>query len=112
MTKTFKTAAITLAATLLPLSAANATEPRSVEVSFADLNLSQEAGQKILNQRIENAVEAVCGKLTGKPTFDGVVRACQTETRFAAYNSRDLAIANYGSERFASMSRKIRLVAR
>ena len=55
---------------------------------------------------------AVCGELTGKPTFDGEIRACQKETRIAAHRSRDLAVAAYGSERFAGKSRTIRLVAR
>lgn len=112
MTKTFTTAALALAATLLPLGAANAAEPRAADVSYADLDLSSAAGQAIFDRRIENAVEAVCGTMEGRPTFDRAVRECQKDTRIAAYKSRDLAIANYGSGRLAAKSRTIRLVAR
>ena len=111
MTKTFNAAALALAATLLPLSAVNSAEPRSADVSYADLDLSSAAGKAILDRRIESAIEAVCGKMEGKPTFDGGVRECQQETRIAAMKSRDLAIAAYG-KRLASKDRKIRLVAR
>ena len=112
MTKTFTTAALALAATVLPLSAAHAGEPRAADVSYADLDLSSEAGQAIFDRRIERAVEAVCGKMEGKPTFDRAVRECQAETRIAAKTSRDIAVAEYGRERLASKDRKIRLVAR
>ena len=112
MTKIFSTADIALAAPFLPLSASSAAEPRSADVSFAGLDLSSEAGQAIFDRRIENAVEAVCGSLTGKPTFDGAVRQCHKETRITARKSRDLAIANYGRGRLAESERKIRLVVR
>ncbi|QIQ86034.1 UrcA family protein [Erythrobacter sp.] len=112
MTKTITTAAITFAASLLPLSAANAAEPRSADISYADLDLSSEAGQAIFDRRIEAAVEAVCGRTEGRPTFDRAVRECQAETRIAAKTSRDLAVAKYGQQQLARKDRKIRLVAR
>ena len=42
-------------------AAAQTTETASVKVSFADLNLSSEAGAKVMLQRIRNAAEKVCG---------------------------------------------------
>jgi UrcA family protein len=112
MTKTFAVAAIAFAAIALPLSATSAAEPRSADVSYAELDLSSEAGRAIFDRRIETAVEAVCGKMQGKPTFDRAVRDCQQETRIAAMKSRDLAVAAYGRDGLVRADRKIRLVAR
>lgn len=116
MTKTFTAAAIALAAFALPLtaplSAAQANEGATVSVSYADLDLSSEAGQEIFDRRIDRAIEQVCGSLTGRPTFDASVRSCQLETQAVAKQSRDLAVANYGDERLARTDRRIRFAVK
>jgi UrcA family protein len=48
-------------------AAAQNTETVSVKVSFADLNLSTEAGAKIMLQRIRNAAKEVCGTESDDP---------------------------------------------
>ncbi len=112
--KNFTAVALTAAAALaLPLSAANASEPRTVSISYGDLNLSSKAGQAILDRRINAAVEAVCGRIENRPTFDSAVRQCQSETRLTAQQSRDIAVASYDNGQLASNDRReIRLVAR
>ncbi|WP_162013481.1 UrcA family protein [Erythrobacter sp. NAP1] len=112
MTKTFATAALALAAIALPLGAAHASEGRSVSISYADLDLSSQAGQEIFDRRIERAVQAVCGTMQGRPSLDAAVRKCQQETQVSANKSRDLAIANYGRTQLAGADREIRLVIR
>ncbi len=113
--KTLAAATIAITAAALPLGAASAGEARTATISYEDLNLSSQAGQDILDRRIENAVEAVCGRLQGRPTFDSAVRECQTQTRLTAMQSRDIAVASYGRTQLAGnprASRQIRLVAR
>lgn len=108
MTKTFASAAIALAALALPFSAAQANEGATVSVSYADLDLSSKAGQDIFDRRIERAIEQVCGRMIGRPTFDASVRKCQTETKVSAQQSRDLAVESYGDVRLARSDRQIR----
>lgn len=112
MTKTFATAALAIAAIAMPLSAAQASEGSSVTVSYADLDLSSEAGRDVFDRRIDRAIESVCGRMTGRPTFDSSIRTCQLETQAAAKESRDFAVANYGDARFAQNERKIRFAAK
>lgn len=111
MTKTFATAALAIAAVAMPLSVAHASEGRNVTVSYADLDLSSKAGQQIFDRRIERAIESVCGRMTGRPTFDASTRDCQLETQAVAKSSRDVAVANYGNASLAAGERKIRFAA-
>lgn len=107
------TAALTAAAAFaLPIHAANAAEGQTVSISYADLNLASEAGQSILDHRIENAIDDVCGKLEGRPTFDSAVRKCRMQTRTSAMQSRDVAVANYGRTQLAQNARIIRFAVR
>lgn len=58
----YTAAAIALTATGFTASAsAQARTTKSVEVSYADLDLSSDAGQNILDGRIKGAVRKVCG---------------------------------------------------
>lgn len=116
--KTLSGAALAAAAALaLPLGAAQAagqdSAEREITISYADLNLASQAGQMILDERIEDAIVKVCGTYEGRPTFDAAVRKCQQQTRINAMQSRDLAVANYGRAQLARGERReIRLVAR
>jgi UrcA family protein len=58
----FAAAAIAVSVTGLSVSAsAQSRITKSVEVSFADLDLATNAGQQILDGRIKGAVRKVCG---------------------------------------------------
>jgi UrcA family protein len=93
----------TLAAAALALVAAPAAAqgPASANaplvVSYADLDLSSEAGVRALDRRIWTAVEQACGAVSD---FDlagkNQVRDCQDETLALARAQRDVAIAAAG----------------
>ena len=79
-----RTTVILMAALALPLTAFGAApshfEHASVKVSYADLNIDNEAGAKKLYLRLRNAAEEVCGigsdmKL-GTRTASGRAKAC------------------------------------
>jgi UrcA family protein len=82
-----RTTVILMAALALPLTAFGAApshfEDVSVKVSYADLNIDNEAGAKILYMRLRNAAEEVCGlgsdvKL-GSRTASSHAKACYRE---------------------------------
>jgi len=112
---TFKTiaAAIAFSAALAaPSLSAQVTAQSAVTVSYADLNLGSEEGRRVLDARIDRAVEKVCGRTTGKIAMDQAIKRCQRETLSAASPARDLAVADYGKSRFAKSEAKvIRLIA-
>jgi UrcA family protein len=112
---TFKTIAAALAATIaiaVPTIGAQAAKQSSVLVVYDDLNLASAKGRAVLDQRIERAAVKICGRADGRSAMDRAIAACQRETLAAAKTSRDLAIANYASERLARAKGKvIRLVA-
>lgn len=111
--KTFAAASLAMAAATMPLSTAHASEGRTVEVGYADLDLSSKAGQQIFDRRIETAIEKVCGRMENHPALDSGIRKCQQQTRASAMRSRNLAVANYGNTRLAgSETRTIRFAAR
>ena len=79
-----KTTVILMAALALPLTAFGAApshfEDVSVKVSYADLNIDNEAGAEKLYLRLRNAAEQVCGfgsdmKL-GSRTASAQAKAC------------------------------------
>jgi UrcA family protein len=82
-----RTTVILMAALALPLTAFGAApshfEDVSVKVSYADLNIDNEAGAKKLYLRLRNAAEEVCGfesdvKL-GSRTASARAKACYRE---------------------------------
>ena len=79
---------------------------QTAEVTYGDLNLASKAGQDILDRRIKNAAEKVCGLENGMLSVDLKVRACRREAVEAAAASRDLAIAEYTQNRLAKASQK------
>ncbi|MEO1729976.1 MAG: UrcA family protein [Pseudomonadota bacterium] len=113
---TFKT--LTTSAACLTFTAALATatvahagpseapKGQTVEVTYDDLNLASKAGQDILDRRIKNAAEKVCGLENGMLSTDFKVRSCRRDTVKAASASRDLAIAEYTQNRLARASQK------
>ena len=114
MTKTNKIIAAAAFALAFSSAPAAAGEPvAQVEVSYADLNLSSQSGQDILESRIRNAVKQVCGG-PAQPniTFGRPVRDCMKQARAAAMEAHELAVANYKTQRLAMRERKVRFAIR
>jgi len=114
MTKTSKiiaAAAIALAVSSTPAIAGE--KGAQVEVSYADLNLSSQAGQDILERRIRSAVQEVCGG-PAQPniTFGRPVRECIKKATSEAMAAHELAVANYRTQRLALRDRKVRFAIR
>ena len=113
---TFKTIAAALAlpaAVAAPaVNAQAAPQGKTVLVPIADLNLNSQAGRDVLDRRIAKAVTTVCGQATGPLAYRTAAKKCQAKTMAAAKQSRDLAVAEYETNRFAKAeNRVIRLVA-
>jgi UrcA family protein len=63
-------------------------------VSYADLDLSSEAGVRTLDRRIRTAVQQACGPVSDfDPAGKNRVRDCQDQTLALARAQRDVAIA-------------------
>ena len=91
---------LTFAAATLALvaSPAAAQSPISANgqlvVSYADLDLSSEAGVRTLDRRIRTAVQQACGPVSDfDPAGKNRVRDCQDQTLALARAQRDVAIA-------------------
>ena len=90
---TFAAAAAALIATpataQTPISAGG-----QLVVSYADLDLSSEAGVRTLDRRIRTAVQQACGPVSDfDPAGKNRARDCQEQTLAAARAQRDVAIA-------------------
>ena len=111
--KTIAAAFALTAAIAAPSVSAQATQPgKSVTVPIADLNLSSQTGRDVLDRRIENAVKAICARPTRVLGYRAATMKCQEKTMAAAKQSRDLAVAEYETQRLAKAeTRAIRLVA-
>ncbi|MEL6541472.1 MAG: UrcA family protein [Pseudomonadota bacterium] len=111
--KTFAAAFALTAAIAAPATSAQAApEGKSVLVPIADLNLNSQSGREVLDRRIAKAVNTVCGQATGPLAYRTAAKKCQAKTMAVAKQSRDLAVAEYETKRFAKASeRVIRLVA-
>lgn len=79
------------AALVAPALAGNPFEDnaprRTVEVSFADLDLSTEAGQRKLDSRIEGAIRQVCRTVSiqaGTRIVDQTTQECKANARAEA----------------------------
>jgi UrcA family protein len=71
----------------------------SVAVSYADLNLRSEAGVKVLDHRLANAVRLVCGENEGSAVdeFRFAAQRCVREKSAEVTALRNRAIASYSS---------------
>lgn len=112
MTKTFAFAALATvsAFSMAPAAVAQDAGP-SATVSFADINLTSEAGVEMLDSRIRRAAREVCGRPESNAAFGGPVRQCLRETIAAAQTTRNEVIAaarGETGERLAHSSFEIR----
>lgn len=81
-------------ATLSPTATIAQEEPPQVGVSYADLNLSTEAGKAQLNHRIEIAVREVCGSQQRNDLKSSMaVRSCTAKARENARSAVNAKIA-------------------
>lgn len=77
-----------------------ADPPSSIHVSFADLDLTHEAGRATLEARVSRAVSRVCPMATSSYDLESMARhrACR---RSAWSGARPQLTALYGDARFA-----------
>jgi UrcA family protein len=82
---------------LTPVPAFAQDVTSSVAVSYGDLNLRSEAGVKVLDRRLANAIRAVCGTHDGSAVvaFRFAAQRCVKEKRAEVAALRDSAIAGY-----------------
>jgi UrcA family protein len=84
---------------LAPEAAAQASEPMSRSVSYADLNLDNEAGARAMLRRIRHAARDVCDDTWGRTSLRqrSYVRACVREAmeRAVAELDRPVVTALY-----------------
>lgn len=84
---------------------AQTTDTVSVKVSYTDLNLSSDAGAKVMLQRIVNAARTICGPEPTAP-LDGVGYArCvkgTTDRAVAEFDNPNLTAVNRGQKTPAS----------
>lgn len=94
MLKSISAVAAVLAATaLVAPTVSQAAARESVRVSYADLNLGSDTGQRILGQRIDHAARTVC--MVGKWRNLALVHAteeCRDETIAAARPAFEAAV--------------------
>lgn len=62
----FAVSALSLGLTAEHALADEPADTRGMKVSFADLDLSKEAGAKVLYRRIQNAATSVCGRVDSR----------------------------------------------
>ena len=84
MRKFIITSALT-ALSLVALSAPASAETQSVKVTYADLDLSSQAGMATLEGRIHAAAKKICGKIEVRKVGDGSAhQRCMDETQASA----------------------------
>ena len=95
--KTITTLAAAMLATFTaaPALAQDAPSPRSVAVSFADLDLGSEAGRSTFDNRLRQAVRQDCGTASSADLRgQNQVDACREELTARAGQQRDVALAS------------------
>lgn len=91
--------------TAVPAAAATNEERVSETVSYADLDLTSEAGIETLDRRLDRAVRRVCGSPMVKSVqSERRVTKCREQAWNAIRSERDLAIARAGERRLARAS--------
>ena len=95
-------AAAALAAGLVNLGLAAAPAvarmPDGILVSYADLNLANAVGRNILDRRIANAAEQLCGKFAPlELTLNAAAEACRAETIALTQEQRNAAVGLRGT---------------
>lgn len=104
---------IVLPALVLAAAAPAFAEPVSVTVPYGDLDLTKDAGRKVLDQRLVRASRKVCGGAA--PLRDltqlRAYRSCLVEARSSYQGQMELALTNANARRVAVLADKIGLLA-
>lgn len=83
---------------------AAADEPSQVRVAYGDLDLTSDAGQDTLNQRIRSAVKRVCGSM-GRSASEAIDYAGCKKAAFAnARGQMQIAVAKAGERKARATS--------
>jgi len=95
--------AAAIAAALIAAVPAVAGGAKSVKVSYADLNLSSASGRTLFAERIEDAVERVCGSPFQRDlSMAAEARRCATATRELTAPAIQLAHRNAANRQLAA----------
>ncbi|MGI8839301.1 MAG: UrcA family protein [Caulobacteraceae bacterium] len=90
-------------------ASAQTADTVSIKVSYADLNLSTEAGAKVMLQRIRNAAKTICDPSPDSTDLlqDHLYRSCVntiTDHSVARFNNPIVTALNSGKSAPASMA--------
>jgi len=100
--------ALGLAAAAAPAAAA----PAQVSVPYGDLDLTKDAGRKVLDRRLERAERRVCG---ARPMRNVALmqryKDCLAEARASYAPQVELALSNANARRVAVLADKLGMLA-
>jgi UrcA family protein len=103
--------ALALAAAAAAPAAAQ-SEPVSVVVPYGDLDLTKEAGRKMLDARLTRAASKVCGTVSVRDLARlGAHKACIADARASAAPQVELALNAANARRVAVLSTKLAVLA-
>jgi UrcA family protein len=89
--------ALTLMGAAITVVPTGDSEPRQAVVQYGDLNLASAAGRDVLDRRLNQAVQIVCGRGIGQHLYVKMaIRKCQIKAEAAIAPQRDLALAKSG----------------
>lgn len=103
---------IVLPALALAAATPALAEPVSVVVPFGDLDLTKDAGRKVLDARLTRAASKVCGTVSVRDLARlAARRACIAEARASAAPQVELALNAANARRVAVLSAKLAVLA-
>lgn len=87
-------------------------QPASIAVPYGDLDLTKDAGRKMLDARISRAANRLCGTVGARDlTRIAAQRACVAEARASAAPQVELALNAANARRVAVLSTKLAVFA-
>jgi UrcA family protein len=93
-------AACLFCAAAAPAFAQDAADDVQLKVSYADLDLTAQAGLSVLDHRIAIAVKQVCGDADMRNVVEWkAMKACRNQAQQTAQSTRDAALASVRSQR-------------
>ena len=96
-------AAMLILAGLSGAAQAGSPEKSAVAIRYADIDLSTQAGQTMLERRVANALESVCGSYAGAiDTEERDIARCRSEAKAGVKPMVASLIARRGGAQLAS----------
>jgi UrcA family protein len=103
---------IVLPALALAIAAPAAAETASIAVPYGDLDLTEDAGRKVLGARIARAATRLCGTVGARDLVRiAAHKACVAEARASAAPQVELALNAANARRVAVLSAKLAVFA-